>query len=89
MHGGSQSNGNEWRVANRKRTANRKTQTLRIQGKYKRVIGSSDDGTRANITIIQESIERIVSWLVKRLQIEITYSNRRTEGYYHTINVVE
>jgi hypothetical protein len=58
-HGGSQSNGYEWRVANRKRPANRKTQTLRIQGKYKLVIGSSDDGTRANVTTIQEEIERI------------------------------
>jgi hypothetical protein len=58
-HGGSQSNGNEWRVANRKRPANRKTQTLRIQGKYKLVIGSSDDGTRADVTTIQQEIERI------------------------------
>jgi hypothetical protein len=56
MHGRSQSNGNEWRVANRKRPANRKTQTLKIHGKYKLVIGSSDDGTRANVTTIQEEI---------------------------------
>jgi hypothetical protein len=55
-HGGSQSNGNEWRVGNRKRLANRKTQALRIQGKYKLVIGSSDDGTRAKVTTIQEEI---------------------------------
>jgi CRISPR/Cas system CSM-associated protein Csm4 (group 5 of RAMP superfamily) len=58
-YGSSQSNGNEWRVANRKRPANRKTQTLRIQGKYKLVIGSSDDGTRADVTTIQQVIERI------------------------------
>jgi hypothetical protein len=58
-HGSSQSNGNEWRVANRKRPVNRKTQTLRIQGKYKLVIGSSDDGARADVTTIQGEIERI------------------------------
>jgi hypothetical protein len=58
-YGSSQSNGNEWRVANRRRPANRKTQTLRIQGQYKLVIGSSDDGTRANVITIQEEIERI------------------------------
>jgi hypothetical protein len=56
-YGSSQSNGNEWRVANPKRPANRKTQTLKIQGKYKLVIGSSDDGTRADVTTIQQ--ERI------------------------------
>jgi hypothetical protein len=59
MSSSSQINGNEWRVANRKRPANRKTHTLRIQGQYKLVIGSSDDGTRANVTTIQEEIERI------------------------------
>jgi hypothetical protein len=58
-YGSSQSNGTEWRVANRKRPANRKTQTLKIQGKYKLVIGSSDDGTRADVTTIQQEIERI------------------------------
>jgi hypothetical protein len=58
-HGSSQGNGNEWRVANCKRPANRKTQTLRIQGKFKLVIGSSDDGTRANITTIHEEIGQI------------------------------
>jgi hypothetical protein len=51
-YGSSQSNGNEWRVANCKQPANRKTQTLKIQGKYKLVIGSSDDGTRVDVTTI-------------------------------------
>jgi hypothetical protein len=57
-HDSRQCNGNEWKAAKPKRPANRKTQSLRIQGKYKLVIGSSDDGTRADITTIQKEIER-------------------------------
>jgi hypothetical protein len=58
-HGSSQSSANEWRVANRKRPANKKTQILRIQGKYKLGIGSSDVGTRADVITIQQEIEQI------------------------------
>jgi hypothetical protein len=54
----NQCNGNEWKVANRKRPANRKIQSLMVQGKYKLVIGSSDDGTRSDTSTIQKEITK-------------------------------
>jgi hypothetical protein len=89
MHGGSQSNRNEWRVAYCKQPTNRKTQTLRIQGKYKLVIGSSDDGTRANVTTSQEEIcgNRANCVLVSQQATDVNYAfksqNRRLLSHNH------